>query len=142
MRAALPLLAALLVAGCGGPKSTSDPAAQNVAEATSKGIPAAVAAGSCAGKPDFVPVYQDAKITSCTSGEAAGKRSGTILYSSVAQPTTILSWSREQALRAGLALRMEDGMSISTGDAKRTLRVMAMPGTPRNTVTVNWGVAN
>jgi len=141
MRAA-PLLLAMLVAGCGGPRSTSDPAAQNVVEATSKGTPAAVAAGSCASKPDFVPVYQDAKITSCTSGEAAGRTSGTILYSSVAQPTTILSWSKEQALRAGLSLRIEDGMSISAGDAKRTLRVMAMPSTPRNSVTVNWGVAN
>ncbi|WP_171015319.1 hypothetical protein [Sphingomonas sp. 1F27F7B] len=134
---------ALLAAACGGPKTTNDPAAQNVIEATSKGVPAKVAAGTCNDKPDFVPVYKEAKIISCTSGEVAvtGKRSGTVIYTDFASPSTILAWSKQRALASGMSLGVEDGKSFSAveGD-RRTLRVMAESGTAVTNVTVNWGV--
>ncbi|WHU01635.1 hypothetical protein [Sphingomonas sp. NIBR02145] len=134
-----------LATACGGPKTTDDPAAQNVIDAASKGTPAAVAAGTCAGKPDWVPIYKEAKIISCTSGDVAvtGKRSGTVIYTDFATPSSILTWSKQQAMASGLALSIEDGRSFSAaqGDA-RTLRVMAESGTARTNVTVNWGVKN
>ncbi len=136
---------AFLLAACGGPKTTDDPAAQNVIDAASKGTSAAVAAGTCASKPDFVPIYKEAKIVSCTSGDVAvtGKRSGTVIYTDFASPSTILAWSKQQAMAQGMALSIEDGRSFSAaqGDA-RTLRVTAESGTARTNVTVNWGVTN
>ncbi|MFS2109523.1 hypothetical protein ACCC88_07540 [Sphingomonas sp. Sphisp140] len=134
---------ALLAGACGGPRTTDDPAAQNVIDATSKGVPAKVAAGTCNDKPDFVPVYKEAKIISCTSGDVAvtGKRSGTVIYTNFASPSTILTWSKQQALAQGLSLRIEDGKSFTAGDGnKRTLRVMAESATAVTNVTVNWGV--
>ncbi|MDH4746329.1 hypothetical protein OMP43_20070 [Sphingomonas sp. CBMAI 2297] len=134
---------ALLAAACGGPRTTNDPAAQNVIEATSKGVPAKVAAGTCNDKPDFVPVYKEAKIISCTSGDVAatGKRSGTVIYTDFAAPPAILAWSKEQAIASGLTPGIEDRKSFSAADGdRRTLRVMAEPGTAVTNVTVNWGV--
>lgn len=133
---------ALLAGACGGPKTTNDPAAQNVIDATSRGVPAAVAAGTCNSKPDFVPVREDAKFISCTSGKALGRTSGTVIYTSTAEPSTVISWAKEQAIRASLALHIEDGGSFTAGDSKRTLRVAAEPGEARTTVRVNWGVAD
>lgn len=136
---------ALLAGACGGPKTTSDPAAQNVIDATSKGVSASVAAGTCNDKPDFVPVYKEAKIISCASGDVAvtGKRSGTVIYTDFGSPEAILAWSKQQAAASGLSLHLEDGKSFtaSAGD-KRTLRVSAEAGTAVTNVTVNWGLAN
>lgn len=142
-RAAIAML--LLTGACGGgSKTTSDPAAQNVIEATSKGTPAAVAAGTCNDKPDFAPVYADSKVISCTSGDVAatGRRSGTVLYTSFASPSTILTWSKQQAMASGLALRIEDGGSFSAGEGERSLRVMAAGDATHTRVTVNWGMKN
>ncbi len=133
------LLGGLALAGCGGQPPATNQASHD--SGSSAGIASAV---DCSGKPDFVPVYADAKISTCTQGDVAatGRTSGTILYTSAAAPTTVLSWSKEQALRAGLALKLEDGMSISAmqGD-ERTLKVMAMAQGAGSTVTVNWGQA-
>jgi hypothetical protein len=136
---------ALLAAGCGGPKTTDDPAAQNVIDATSKGVPAKVAAGTCNDRPAWVPIFKEAKIISCTSADIAvtGKHSGTVIYTDFASPSSVLTWSKEQAISAGLALRMEDGKSFSAGEGdKRTLMVIAESGTATTNVTVNWGVKN
>jgi len=135
----------LLVTACGGPKTTDDPDAQNVIDAASKGTSAAVAAGTCANTPEFVPIYKEAKVISCTSSDVAvtGKRSGTVIYTNFASPSTILTWSKQQAIASGLALRIEDGRSFNAaqGDA-RTLRVLVESGTARTNVTVNWGIKN
>jgi len=136
---------ALLAGACGGPRTTNDPAAQNVIDATSKGTPAAVAAGTCNDKPDWVPIYKEAKIISCTSGDVAvtGKRSGTVIYTDFGSPSSVLTWSKQQAMAQGLSLSIEDGKSFSAAQGdKRTLRVMAEPGTAVTNVTVNWGAAN
>jgi hypothetical protein len=136
---------AFLAAACGGPKTTDDPAAQNVIDATSKGVPAKVAAGTCNDKPAWVPLYKEAKIISCTSGEVAvtGKRSGTVIYTDFASPSSILAWSKQQALAQGLSLSIEDGKSFSASQGNtRTLRVMAESATAVTNVTVNWGEAN
>ncbi|MEP9358998.1 hypothetical protein [Sphingomonas sp. KR3-1] len=136
---------ALLAAGCGGPKTTDDPAAQNVIDATSKGVPAKVAAGTCNDKPDWVPIFKEAKIISCTSGDGAvtGKRSGTVIYTDFGSPSSVLAWSKQQAIAQGLSLSIEDGKSFSAaqGDT-RTLKVTAESGTAVTNVTVNWGAAN
>ncbi|MDG2533703.1 hypothetical protein P6144_08600 [Sphingomonas sp. HITSZ_GF] len=135
----------LLVTACGGPKTTSDPAAQNVIEATSKGTPAAVAAGTCNDKPDWVPIYKEAKIISCTGGDVSvtGRRSGTVIYTDFASPSSVLTWSKQQAMALGLSLSIEDGKSFSASQSnQRTLRVMAESGTAVTNVTVNWGMAN
>jgi len=139
------LAIAFLATACGGPKTVDDPAAQNVIDATSKGVPAKVAAGTCNDKPDFVPIYKEAKIISCTSADDAvpGKRSGTVIYTDFGSPSSVLSWSKQQAMANGLSLRIEDGRSFTAGDGdKRTLRVSAESGTAVTNVTVNWGMAN
>ncbi len=132
---------ALLAAACGGPKTTDDPVAQNVIEASSHGTPAAVAAGTCEAKPDFAPVYPDSKLISCTG--ATGARSGTVLYTSFATPATILAWSKQQATQAGLAIGAEDARSLNAADGnRRTVRIVADPGPEHTTVTVKWSVAS
>jgi hypothetical protein len=144
MRAAVTLIL-LLASACGGPKTTDDPAAQNVIDATSKGVPAKVATGSCNDKPDWVPIYKEAKIISCTSGDVAvtGKRSGTVIYTDFASPSSVLTWSKQQAIASGLSLNIEDGRSFTASEGdKRTLRVSAESGTAVTNVTVNWGVLN
>lgn len=128
----------MLLAGCGQPPATNQTAHDS---SSSAGI---ARQADCSARPDFVPLYADAQVTSCAQSDVAatGRRSGTILYTSAAAPTTILTWSREQGLRSGLALRLEDGMSISMGEGDaRTLRVMAMARGKGSTVTVNWGAA-
>lgn len=134
---------ALLAVACGGPRTTEDPIAQNVVEATAKGTPAAVAAGTCADKPDFVPIYENSKVLSCThDARSATRRGGRVIYTSVAHPSAILAWSKQQALRSGLDLGVEDGSSINAREGdRRTLRVTASEGVIRTSVTIDWGVA-
>lgn len=144
MRAAVIGLA-VLAGACGGPKTTSDPAAQNVIDAASKGTPAAVAAGTCSDRPDWVPIYKEAKLLSCTSGDVAvtGRRSGTVIYTDFASPSSVIAWSKQQAIAQGLSLTIEDGKSFSASQGdQRTLRVLAESGTAVTNVTVNWGAKN
>ena len=144
MRLAAIGLAALLSA-CGGADTatTNDPAAQNVAMAAAEGTPAVVAsAAECKAKPDFVPIYGDATIILCTSGAGVQTHheSGTIVYTTSANPKTVLGWSREQANASGLGQRMLTSAMYSAGEeVKRSIVVMVEPEGSGAKVTVNWG---
>ena len=143
--AALGFAALLSACGSGGPDAatTNDPAAQNVALAAAEGTPAAVTAAiECKAKPDFVPVYGDATVTSCTSGAGVqpGHESGTIVYTTSADPKTVLGWSRAQANASGLGQRALSETMYSAGEAsKRSLMVLVAPEGAGAKVTVNWG---
>lgn len=143
----LPLLLVPLLAGCGSgaPKadSVSDPVAQNVIEATAKGVPAKVAAAAdCGNRPDFVPVYAGAQITTCASGADGQPQhvSGNIVYWVQAEPADVLGWSREQANASGLGQRLSTPTLYSAGEkAKRSVEIRVEPLNGGTRVTINWG---
>jgi len=127
MRRAI-LLGALMIAGCRPSVTATD----------------TVIAGAedCGRKPAFVPLYADAKVTLCSSGhdDATRKDSGMLLYASAAAPAAVLAWSKDQALKAGLAERLSTPEMFSAADGeKRTVMVMAAPKGSGSQVTLNWG---
>lgn len=136
----------LLLAACGGGVSsdtTSDPTGQNVAAAAANGTSAAItAAADCSNKPDFVPVYEGARITTCVSSADGTPRhvSGTIVYLVKAQPAEVLGWSRAQANASGLGQRLSTATMYSAGEeSKRSLMIMVEPMNGGTRATVNWG---
>lgn len=136
----------LLLAACGGGVSsdtTSDPTGQNVAAAAANGTSAAItAAADCSNKPDFVPVYEGARITTCVSSADGTPRhvSGTIVYLVKAQPAEVLGWSRAQANASGLGQRLSTATMYSAGEeSKRSLMIMVEPMDGGTRATVNWG---
>jgi hypothetical protein len=140
------LTAILLTGACGGgvtSETTSDPTGQNVAEAASKGKPAAItAAADCSNKPDFVPVYDDAEIITCVSSADGTPRhvSGTIVYLVQAEPARVLGWSRAQANASGLGQRLSTPTRYSAGEAaERSLMIVVEPMNGGARATVNWG---
>ncbi len=139
------LTAGLLLAACGGsPKTTDDPFGQNVAMAAAEGKPAALTAATDCGQapPDFVPLYADAKITSCVSGPDGQKDhvSGTIVYLTNAKPAEVLGWSRGQANASGLGQRRATDKMYSAGEERRrSVMVVVDAVDGRTRVTVNWG---
>ncbi|MDT8760672.1 hypothetical protein MZO42_18375 [Sphingomonas psychrotolerans] len=140
------LSVALLTGACGGgvtSETTSDPTGQNVAEAAAKGTPAAIAAAvDCSNKPDFVPVYEDAQITTCVSSADGTPRhvSGTIVYLVREEPAKVLGWSREQANASGLGQRLSTATQYSAGEqSKRSLMILVEPMNGGTRATVNWG---
>lgn len=142
----LPLIALSLLGACGGGVSsdtTNDPTARNVVEAAAAGTPAAItAAADCSNKPDFVPVYDDAQITTCVSSADGRPRhvSGTIVYLARAQPAEVLGWSRAQANASGLGQRLSTPTTYSAGEeSKRSLMIVVEPMDGGTRATVNWG---
>jgi hypothetical protein len=140
------LTTALLASACGGgvsSETTSDPTGQNVAAAAAEGKPAAItAAADCSNKPDFVPVYVDARITTCVSGPDGTPRhvSGSIVYLVQESPAKVLGWSREQANASGLGQRLLTPTKYSAGeDGQRSLMVVVEPMNGGTRATVNWG---
>ncbi|NLS29172.1 hypothetical protein S2M10_41920 [Sphingomonas sp. S2M10] len=140
------LLAALaLLAACGrGERTTEDPVGQNVAAAAAAGVPANVAAAvDCSNTPDFVPVYADATILSCTAapdGLEGRHVSGNLVYQTDASVKQVLGWSRAQANASGLKFRRENGFSYEAGEeSERSLRVVAESHLGRTRVTISWG---
>jgi len=138
--------AALLLTACGSgisSETTGDPAGQNVAAAAANGTPAAIAAAAdCSNKPDFVPVFEGAQITTCVSSADGTPRhvSGTIVYLVKAAPAKVLSWSRAQANASGLGQRLSTATMYSAGEAtKRSLMILVEPMNGGTRATVNWG---
>lgn len=146
MRAA-PLLLVLALAGCGqggaGADTTGDPVARNVVEAAAAGTPAALAAAvDCGNRPDFVPIYEDAEITTCISAPDGQARhvSGNIVYMTAATPAQVLGWSRAQANAAGLAPRETGAAMYAAGEeARRNLVVRVEPVGGHTRVNLVWG---
>lgn len=146
MRRIVPLLGLALLASCGGrsqSEAEQDPLAQNVAAAAAEGTSARVAAAiDCSNKPDFVPVYADARITTCIAGpdRPPNHVAGTIVYMSDAEPGKLLGWSRAHANASGLAPRLATPTSYSAGEeARRSLMILVEPKDGATRVTVNWG---
>jgi len=140
------LIPPLLLGACGGgvsTETTSDPTGQNVAAAAAEGKPAAVtAAADCSNKPDFVPVYADAQITTCVSGPDGTRDhvSGSIVYLVKETPEKVLGWSRAQANASGLGQRLLTPTKYSAGeDGQRSLMIVVEPMNGGTRATVNWG---
>jgi hypothetical protein len=136
----------LLLAACGGGASTettSDPTGQNVAAAAAEGRPAKVtAAADCSNKPDFVPIYDGAQITTCVSGPDGTPRhvSGSVVYLVKEDPAKVLGWSREQANASGLGQVLLTPTKYSAGeDKQRSLMIVVEPMNGGTRATVNWG---
>jgi len=124
------LLLALLLAGCGQSATVTEGKDGGVT-VEKDGTTVSVNGKDCA-RASFVPLYADAKITTCV---AENKR-GTVIYTSAATPGAVLAWYRAAAEKAGLKVNLQTDMNLSASEGKRTLMVMAGPG---NQVTVNWG---
>lgn len=114
-----------------------------MAVAAANGTPAAVAAAAdCSNRPDFVPVYEGARITTCvSSGDGTPRHvSGTIVYVVKADPAEVLSWSRAQANASGLGQRLSTATMYSAGEeSKRSLMIITEPMEGGTRATVNWG---
>lgn len=138
------VLGLVLLAGCGrGERSTDDPVGQNVAAAAAEGMPANIAAAvDCGNRPDFVPVYAGADITSCIAapdGTAPGHVSGTLVYETDAEPRRVLGWSRAQANASGLRYVRETDNSYTAGDTgKRRVMIVVGRHGGRTRVSINW----
>ncbi|NIJ21217.1 hypothetical protein FHS95_002920 [Sphingomonas naasensis] len=142
----LVLTIAFLAGACGdgvSTETTRDPTGQNVAAAAAEGKPAAItAAADCSNKPDFVPVYDDARVTTCVSSADGQPRhvSGSIVYWVREAPAKVLGWSREQANASGLGQRLSTPTSYSAGEqSKRSLMIVVEPMNGGTRATVNWG---
>jgi hypothetical protein len=140
------LSSALLLAACGGgvsSETTSDPTGQNVAAAAAEGTSAAMAAAvDCSNKPDFVPIYDGAQITTCVSSADGTPRhvSGSVVYLVREDPAKVLGWSRAQANASGLGQRLSTPTTYSAGEAaKRSVMVVVEPMNGGTRATVNWG---
>lgn len=136
----------LLLAACGGgvsSETTGDPVGQNVAAAAAEGKSARItAAADCSNKPDFVPLYAGAQITTCVSSADGTPRhvSGSIVYLVKEQPAKVLGWSRAQANASGLGQRLSTATMYSAGEeSKRSLMVVVEPMDGGTRATVNWG---
>lgn len=127
---------ALLLAGC-GQGATVTKAPDGSVKVEKDGTTVTVNAKDCA-RASFVPLYADAKVTTCVSSQDGGKR-GTVIYASAATPATVLAWYKAEAGKAGLEVTLQTGMNLAASEGKRTLMVMAMMQGPQNQVTVNWG---
>lgn len=141
--ALLGMIAAL--AACGrGEQTTTDAVGQNVAAAAAAGIPANVAAAmDCSNVPDFVPVYANATILSCTAGPDGlpGRHvSGNLVYATDASEKEVLGWSRAQANASGLKFRRATAFSYMAGEeSQRSLQVVVDRHLGRTRVSIAWG---
>jgi hypothetical protein len=136
----------MLLAACGGgvsSETTSDSTGQNVAAAAADGTSAAItAAADCSNKPDFVPIYPGAQITTCVSSADGTPRhvSGSIVYLVKEQPAKVLGWSQAQANASGLGQRLSTATMYSAGEeTKRSLMIIVEPMNGGTRATVNWG---
>ena len=119
---------ALLLAGCNqGATVTEGQDGSVTVEKDGKTV--SVNAGDCT-RARFVPLYADARITTCV---AEGKR-GTIIYTSAATPGAVLAWYRSEVEKAGLKVSLQTDMNLSASEGNRKLMVMAID----HQVTVNW----
>lgn len=142
------LLTGLLLAACGsGPTTTvttgDGTTVKTGADGSAEVVIGNAATASCADKPDYVPVYADAKLVTCASGNvgATGRNSGTLIYTSAAPPAAVLAWSKAEAEKAGLSPRLSTDTMFSAGEGnKRNLAVMAAGVESGSQITVNWGV--
>lgn len=143
-RTALLGMVATLAACERGEHTTDDPVAQNVAAAAAAGVPANVAAAmDCGNVPDFVPVYANATVLSCTAGPdgLAGRHvSGNLVYETDAAPQTVLGWSRAQANASGLKFGRGTDFSYMAGEESgRSLHVVVDRHLGRSRVSIAWG---
>ena len=127
---------ALLLAGCNqGATVTKTPDGGVTVE--KDGATVTVNSKDCT-RASFVPLYADAKVTTCVASKDGDKR-GTIIYTSAATPAAVLAWYKAEAEKAGLKVTLQTDMNLSASEGKRTLMVMAMMQGSDNQVSVNWG---
>ena len=96
----------------------------------------------CSKLPDFVPLYANAKVSTCVSGGGAdpGHESGTVIYTVAAEPAAILAWYKNKADGAGLPKVIStDAMYGAREGSKRSIMVMTDKQATATKVTVNWG---
>jgi hypothetical protein len=145
MRGAI-LLAAMLLAGCGGGQPTAA-----TTSVTSDGNTVTVATGGeaaagtdCSAKPDFAPIYPGGTIILCNSAHmaATGKDAGSAIYRTSAAPATVLAWVKQQTAKSGLAPRIETASMFSAGEGnKRTIMTHVEAEGSGTRVVLNWGKA-
>ncbi|MES2097250.1 MAG: hypothetical protein V4459_10875 [Pseudomonadota bacterium] len=125
---------------CG--ESTDDKAANDATPANK--VTEVVAGGpmDCSKLPDFVPLYADAKVSTCVSGGGVdpGHESGTVIYTVPADPAAVIAWYKGKADSAGLVQSIStDTMYAAREGSKRTIMTMTEKVATGTKVTVNWG---
>lgn len=133
-----------ILGGCGG---GDEPGANDQSTAASA-IPAASTANmtaDCDARPDFVPVYAGAKFDFCVTGKGVepGRESGTVVYTTSADPKSVKGWAIGEAVAKGLVKALDSDtpsamFSARSGD-RRSLMVIAEPDPAGSRITVNWG---
>lgn len=117
---------ALLLASCG-------PSAGPGVTVEKDGKKVSIGGRDCA-RATFVPVYADAKITTCVTEE----KRGSLIYASAATPGAVLAWTKAEAEKAGLKVTLQTDMNLAASEGNRKLMVMAMMSGSENQVSVNW----
>ena len=140
MRATIAAGFALLLAGCGGQSGGAVAEGGNASiTVTSVRGGGTLKAGDCK-RAAHVPLYADAKITTCVSNDSLeGRKSGSVIFASAAAPGTVLAWYKAEAEKAGLKVNLQTEMSLSASQGGKTMMVMAMAQDGATQVTVNWG---
>lgn len=126
---------ALLLSACGGANVTTT--ANGGVTVETGGETVSVNTKDCK-RGGHIPLYADAKITTCVASTDADKR-GTIIYTSAATPSVVLGWYKAEAEKAGLKVNLQTDMNLSASQGARTMMVMAMTQGGATQVTVNWG---
>lgn len=129
------VLAVLLLAGCGGDKQSEQ------ADASANAVAEGGQTVDCSGLPEHVPLMADAKVSVCTRGEAMpGRISGTVVYSTAANPDAVIAFYKERTAAIGLEPGITAPGAFSAREGtKRTVMIMPEIEGTGSKVRVNWG---
>jgi hypothetical protein len=136
-------MAGAMLASLGGCGESGETKAANDAQPAKK-VTEVLAGGpmDCSKLPDFVPLYADAKVTTCVSGGGVdpGHESGTVIYTVAAEPAAVLAWYKNKADSAGLPKVIStDTIYAAREGSKRSVMAMTEKLAIGTRVTLNWG---
>lgn len=129
------ILAALLLAGCGGEKKAEQ------AEASANAVAVGGETVECTGLPEHVALLPDAKVSVCTRGEAMpGRISGSVVYSTASNPDAVIAFYKEKTAAAGLQPGISAPGTFSAREGtRRTVMIMPEVEGTGSKVRLNWG---
>jgi hypothetical protein len=139
------LMAAILLAGCGGQPANTTTAtgtAASGAPAITSKTPLGTGTTDCSTTPDFAPIYPGATIVDCSSHhfDSTGKDAGSVISHTDAAPAAVLAWAKEATAKAGLkpGISLPDMYSAIDGTKRTTMIHVEADGSGTKVVT-NWG---
>jgi hypothetical protein len=143
MRPAVPAVALLFLAACGGEatdasRSEAGPAPEAPAAPTA---PASLVAADL-DLPDFAPLYPGSEVTTSIVSEDARSRGGMVTYRTDASPEEVVAFHRRAAAALPGAAEAGEGATRSFGagelDGERSVQVVATPSGGATSVQLSW----